>query len=68
MGIHNEAGIVKEKLTTSKELITKMLAYVTDTKDTERAFLPFQHDGKDEVALLVNNLCVQLLANRAKWN
>ncbi|KAK4702783.1 triose/dihydroxyacetone kinase / FAD-AMP lyase (cyclizing), partial [Phenoliferia sp. Uapishka_3] len=56
MGIHNEAGIVKEKLTSSKELIKKMLAYVTDTTDSERAFLPFKHDGKDEVALLVNNL------------
>lgn len=58
MGIHNESGILKQKLTTSKELITQMLAYVTDTTDEERAFLPFKHDGKDEVVLLVNNLYV----------
>jgi triose/dihydroxyacetone kinase / FAD-AMP lyase (cyclizing) len=33
-----------------------MLAYITDITDKERAFLPFKHDGKDEVILLVNNL------------
>lgn len=33
-----------------------MLAYITDTADAERAFLPFKHDGKDRVVLLVNNL------------
>lgn len=33
-----------------------MLAYITDITDKERAFLPFKHDGKDEVVLLVNNL------------
>ncbi|KAJ3013248.1 Dihydroxyacetone kinase 2 [Thoreauomyces humboldtii] len=56
MGIHNESGISKEKLTSSAELIKKMLAYVTDINDVERAFLPFKHDGNDEVVLLVNNL------------
>lgn len=38
-----------------------MLKYVTDTKDEERAFLPYEHDGKDEVVLLVNNLYVASL-------
>lgn len=33
-----------------------MLAYIIDTTDKERAFLPYQHDGKDEVILLINNL------------
>jgi dihydroxyacetone kinase len=33
-----------------------MLSYITNTSDTERAFLPFKHDGKDRVVLLVNNL------------
>ncbi|KAM0754935.1 dihydroxyacetone kinase 1 [Meredithblackwellia eburnea MCA 4105] len=56
MGIHNEAGVLKEKLTSSKELIAKMLGFVTSTTDPERSFLPFKHDGKDEVVLLVNNL------------
>lgn len=29
---------------------------LTSTTDTERSFLPFEHDGKDEVVLMVNNL------------
>lgn len=33
-----------------------MLNYIIDTTDTERSFLPYEHDGKDEVILLVNNL------------
>ncbi|KAI5476272.1 putative dihydroxyacetone kinase 1 [Pseudohyphozyma bogoriensis] len=56
MGIHNEAGVLREKITSSKALITKMLSFITNTKDEERAFLPYKHDGKDEVILLVNNL------------
>lgn len=56
MGIHNEAGIEKIKLPTSKELIKRMLGLITDTNDKDRAYVPFEHDGKDEVILLVNNL------------
>lgn len=56
MGIHNEAGIEKIKLPTSKELIKRMLGLITDTSDEDRAYVPFKHDGKDEVVLLVNNL------------
>ncbi|GHJ85183.1 hypothetical protein NliqN6_1585 [Naganishia liquefaciens] len=56
MGIHNEPGILKRKLPPAKDLITQMLAYITDTTDTDRAFVPFKHDGKDRVVLLVNNL------------
>jgi dihydroxyacetone kinase len=56
MGIHNEAGVEKVKLPSSKELVARMLKMITDTKDPERGFVPFQHDGKDEVVLLVNNL------------
>lgn len=33
-----------------------MLNYIIDTTDAERAFLPYEHDGADEVILLVNNL------------
>jgi dihydroxyacetone kinase len=33
-----------------------LLDYISSTADTERAFLPFKHDGNDEVVLFVNNL------------
>ncbi|GAA5893508.1 hypothetical protein JCM6882_007840 [Rhodosporidiobolus microsporus] len=56
MGIHNESGIAKIPLPSSAELVEKMLNYIIDTTDKERAFLPYQHDGQDEVILLVNNL------------
>ncbi|KAJ9093839.1 hypothetical protein QFC21_006210 [Naganishia friedmannii] len=56
MGIHNESGISKRKLPPARELITSMLSYITNTSDTERAFLPFKHDGQDRVVLMVNNL------------
>ncbi|TKA56954.1 hypothetical protein B0A53_01355 [Rhodotorula sp. CCFEE 5036] len=56
MGIHNESGIGKIPLPSSAELVEKMLNYIIDTTDTERSFLPYEHDGKDEVILLVNNL------------
>ncbi|KAJ9106007.1 hypothetical protein QFC19_003343 [Naganishia cerealis] len=56
MGIHNEPGILKRTLPPAKELISQMLSFITNTEDAERAFLPFKHDGKDRVVLLVNNL------------
>ncbi|KWU42233.1 Dak kinase, partial [Rhodotorula sp. JG-1b] len=56
MGIHNESGMGKIPLPSSAELVEKMLNYIIDTTDTERSFLPYEHDGKDEVILLVNNL------------
>lgn len=56
MGIHNESGIGKIPLPSSAELVEKMLNYIIDTTDAERAFLPYEHDGADEVILLVNNL------------
>ncbi|GAA5983615.1 hypothetical protein JCM10908_000353 [Rhodotorula pacifica] len=56
MGIHNESGIGKLPLPSSAELVEKMLAYIIDTTDKERAFLPYAHDGQDEIILLVNNL------------
>lgn len=55
-GIHNESGIKKQKLPPARQLITEMLSYITDTSDSDRAFLPFKHDGKDQVVLMVNNL------------
>lgn len=56
MGIHNEAGTSKHELTTVAELVDQMLGKITDTKDKERAFVPFGHDGLDEVVLMVNDL------------
>ena len=56
MGIHNEAGVEKIKLPKSKDLMERMLKMVTDTSDSDRAYVPFKHDGEDEVVLLVNNL------------
>lgn len=56
MGIHNEPGVEKIKLPMSKDLIASMLTYITDTQDAERAYVPFQHDSKDEIILLINNL------------
>jgi dihydroxyacetone kinase len=56
MGIHNEPGVLRMKLPSSAELVKTMLAYITDTTDEERGFLPFKNDGTDEVLLLVNNL------------
>jgi dihydroxyacetone kinase len=56
MGIHNEAGVEKIKLPKSRDLMERMLKMVTDTSDSDRAYVPFKHDGQDEVVLLVNNL------------
>lgn len=56
MGIHNEAGISKETLKTSAELVDTMLSKIIDTTDSDRSFVPFKGDGSDEVVLLVNGL------------
>ncbi|KAJ7052269.1 dihydroxyacetone kinase [Mycena amicta] len=57
LGIHNEAGNMRlSPIPPLSQLIAQLLDYVTSTTDAERSFLPFKHDGKDEVVLLVNNL------------
>ncbi|ODN84370.1 dihydroxyacetone kinase, variant [Cryptococcus amylolentus CBS 6039] len=56
MGIHNEPGTSKLDLSTVANLVSHMLTQITDTKDKDRSFVPFKHDGTDEVVLLVNNL------------
>lgn len=56
MGIHNEPGTSKPPLASAKEMVATMLGKITDTKDEDRGFVPFKHDGKDEVVLLVNCL------------
>lgn len=55
-GIHNESGIEKRKLPPARDLISSMLSYITNTSDPDRSYLPFKHDGKDKVVLMVNNL------------
>ncbi|KAF7303561.1 Dihydroxyacetone kinase [Mycena indigotica] len=57
LGIHNEAGNQRiSPIPPLSQLIPQLLDYITSTTDPERSFLPFKHDGKDEVVLLVNNL------------
>ncbi|KAJ7083325.1 dihydroxyacetone kinase [Mycena belliarum] len=57
LGIHNESGNKRlSPIPPLSELIPLLLDYITLTTDAERGFLPFKHDGKDEVVVLVNNL------------
>lgn len=56
MGIHNEPGTSKLPLGTASDLVGNMLGRIVDTTDADRGFVPFKHDGKDEVVLLVNDL------------
>lgn len=56
MGIHNEPGIKRIKIPSTRELLEQMLTFVTDITDPDRSFVPFKHDGKDEVVLMLNNL------------
>lgn len=56
MGIHNEPGTSKHKLSTTAELVDQMLGKIVDTSDSDRSFVPFEGDGSDEVVLLVNGL------------
>lgn len=56
MGIHNEPGHSRSKLTSLSALIPPLLDMITHTDDPERSFVPFKNDGTDRVILLVNNL------------
>ncbi|KAG9026835.1 Dihydroxyacetone kinase 2 [Tulasnella sp. JGI-2019a] len=57
MGIHNEPGFQRIRPAPPlTELMDQMMKLLTSTDDKERSFLPFKHDGTDEVVLLVNNL------------
>lgn len=56
MGIHNEPGHNRSKLTSLSVLIPPLLDMITRTDDQERSFVPFMNDGTDRVILLVNNL------------
>ncbi|RAH77196.1 Dak1-domain-containing protein [Aspergillus japonicus CBS 114.51] len=56
MGIHNEPGV--ERITGPQPdiitIVDRMLAYLLDTEDTDRAFVNF--DGAEHVVLMINNL------------
>lgn len=56
MGIHNEPGVLKlDQIPTIDELVnSKLLPYLLDSNDTDRAYVPFS--SEDKVVLLVNNL------------
>lgn len=56
MGIHNEPGTQKLPLKSTADLVDNMLSKITDTTDKDRSFVPFKHDGSDEVVLMVNDL------------
>ncbi|BGP12610.1 hypothetical protein JCM10213v2_000527 [Rhodosporidiobolus nylandii] len=57
MGIHNEPGIRRASpIPTAAKLVDEFLSTITSTEDKERGYVPFKHDGKDEVILMVNNL------------
>jgi len=57
LGIHNESGNRRiSPVPPLSELTPQILDLITSTTDRERSFVPFKHDGKDEVVLFVNNL------------
>jgi dihydroxyacetone kinase len=56
LGCHGEPGLRQISPVPSPEALTKeMIALLTDTSDTDRAFIPFSSSGKNEVILLVNS-------------
>jgi triose/dihydroxyacetone kinase / FAD-AMP lyase (cyclizing) len=56
MGIHNEPGVRRLSQPPLSQLLSQIAELLTSTNDPERSYLPFRHDGKDEVVLMVNNL------------
>lgn len=42
MGIHNEPGTSKQKMTDVAAIVDKLLTTLTDTKDADRSFIPFK--------------------------
>ncbi|KUJ16842.1 DAK1/DegV-like protein [Mollisia scopiformis] len=56
LGCHGEPGLRQISPVPSPEaLIKEMIALLTDTSDSDRAFIPFNKGGKEEVVLLVNS-------------
>jgi hypothetical protein len=56
MGIHNEPGVKRIKIPSARELLAQMVDFASDTANKDRSFVPFKHDGSDEIVLMINNL------------
>lgn len=57
MGIHNEPGHSRvSPVPPLRTLVAQLIDYIVNTNDPERSFIPFKNDGRDKVALMVNNL------------
>ncbi|KAH8927700.1 Dak1-domain-containing protein [Atractiella rhizophila] len=58
MGIHNEPGNRKTKISTTDKVVDELLRALTTSAadDVDKGFSNFKKDGTDEVVLLVNNL------------
>lgn len=56
LGCHGEPGLRSISPVPSPEALTReMIKLLTDTSDTDRAFIPFSQNGKEELILLVNS-------------
>lgn len=56
-GIHNEPGHQRSSpIPKLNKLVEEMVEMLTNPDDSERSFLPFKHDKKDRIVLMVNNL------------
>ena len=56
LGCHGEPGLRQISPVPSPEALTKeMIKLLTDTSDSDRAFIPFAKDRKNEAILLVNS-------------
>ncbi|KNE90018.1 hypothetical protein PSTG_16535 [Puccinia striiformis f. sp. tritici PST-78] len=61
MGIHNEPGYKRQKITNLDQLINDIMPILTSTTDKDRSFLPFRDtsstkESTNDVILLINNL------------
>ncbi|KAI9631205.1 hypothetical protein KEM48_013134 [Puccinia striiformis f. sp. tritici PST-130] len=61
MGIHNEPGYKRQKITNLDQLINDIMPILTSTTDKDRSFLPFRDtssskESSNDVILLINNL------------
>lgn len=56
LGCHGEPGLRSISPIPTPESLTKdMVSLLVDTSDSDRAFIPFTGNGKDEVILLLNS-------------
>jgi len=56
LGCHGEPGLRQISPIPSPEALTKeMISLLTDTSDSDRAFIPFTKSGNEEAILLVNS-------------